>query len=200
MDYLQIAAFCYLMIYYGVLLGLRVYLLHKKTGINPIKIMERKGLAGFIERVFMICFILVSLIVLNFVFTEPNYIRYLIPIPYLETTFIVNLGIVLGLSGLILAMIPQSQMGDSWRLGINAGQKTKLITQGLYKYSRNPVYLGLLISYFGFVAMMPNALSIVFLVLSYFALEVKIKLEENHLESVHLDVFKNYKRSVRRWI
>ena len=130
----------------------------------------------------------------------PFEICYLIPIPYLVSAGIANPGIGLGFGGLSLAILAQLQMGDSWRLGINSNEKTNLITNGLFRYSRNPVYLGLMISYFGFFFFFLNVLSLCFLVLSYVALEVKIRLEENYLESVHIDTFNAYKRRVRRWI
>jgi len=56
---------------------------------------------------------------------------------------------------------------------------------GLFQYSRNPIYLGVLISNLGFFLMMPNALSFAFVIVSYFALEVKIRLEEKYLEENH---------------
>ncbi|MBX2877572.1 MAG: isoprenylcysteine carboxylmethyltransferase family protein [Saprospiraceae bacterium] len=200
MNYLQIAALLYVLIYYGILLGFRSYLLYKNTGINPIKNKSKHGLAGFIENVFGVCFVLISVIAFNFAFLEKNYVFYLIPIDYLELTWLNNLGIVLSFSGLAIAFIAQLQMGNSWRLGLNESEKTPLIRKGLYHYSRNPVYVGILLSNFGFFLMMPNALSFCFLAVSYLAIEVKIRLEEQYLIAQHGAEFSNYLKQVRRWI
>ena len=94
----------------------------------------------------------------------------------------------------------QFQMGNSWRLGLNKEEKTKLVREGSFKYSRNPIYLGILISYIGFFLMMPNTLSFAFLVASYIGLEIKIRLEEQYLLKIHPAEYLNYKSSVRRWI
>lgn len=201
MNPIKIAALVYLIFYYGMLVGYRSFLLYRRTGINPIKKITREGVTGFVENVFGVCFVLISVIVLNYVFIEKNYEFYLVPIPYLEQEILGFIGIPIALIGLLFAFIAQLQMGDSWRLGVNEKlEKTELITKGLYQYSRNPVYFGLLISYIGFFLMMPNALSFCFLVLSYFALEIKIRLEEDHLEKNHAAVFFAYKKKVRRWI
>ena len=199
MAAIQIAALVYLILYYGLLVLFRSYLLYKRTGIHPVRNMEKKGLHGFIERVFGVCFVLVSVIILNFVFIEDHY-QWFIPIPYLEQIWIGQLGMILGFAGLTIGFIAQLQMGDSWRLGLNQKEQPPLITKGLYQYSRNPVYLGILISYIGFFLMMPNALSFCFLVVSYVAMEIKIDLEEQYLETKHLQSFRSYKRQVRRWI
>jgi protein-S-isoprenylcysteine O-methyltransferase Ste14 len=34
------------------------------------------------------------------------------------------------------------QMGDSWRIGIDQEQKTSLVRHGVFKLSRNPIFLG----------------------------------------------------------
>ena len=199
MTILQIAALVYLFAYYGLLLGFRSYLLYKRTGINPIRRLEKNGLAGFVERVFGLCFFLVSFISLNYVFLEQNYHQYLVPIDYLVQPVLGNLGILFSFIGLFLAFIAQLQMGDNWRLGINQMQDTSLITKGLFQYSRNPVYLGILIANLGFFLMMPNACSLCWLALSYVALEIKIRLEEVSLEEQHAAQFVAYKLKVRRW-
>lgn len=199
MPHIKIALLVYVFIYYGVLLVLRSWLLYKNTGINPIKNLSKKGMAGFIENVFLVCFILVSVIAFNYVWLENNY-QYLEPIAWLENDVLGLIGIILGFSGLLIALVAQLQMGNSWRLGLNEQEKTALITKGMYQFSRNPIYLGLMISYLGFFLMAPNALSFGFLTVSYVAMEVKIRLEETYLEENHSFVYSSYRKKVRRWI
>ena len=91
-------------------------------------------------------------------------------------------------------------MGDSWRLGLNENETISLIKHGLFKYSRNPVYLGILVSNIGFFLLMPNAVSLCFLALSYVSIEVKIRLEENYLLNTKGLAYENYLNRVRRWI
>jgi|GEM_PF-5490525 len=145
---MKIAALLYLVIYNGVLNGYRSFLLHKNTGVNPLKNIQKEGIGGFIDKVSAVCFVSVSVIVLNFVFLKSNYL-WLIPVYYLENLTIGYIGIGLSIIGLAIDFIAQLQMVHSWRLKINEKEKTKLVCKGFFKYSRNPIYVGFLISNLG---------------------------------------------------
>ena len=198
MSFYQLTVLIYLILYYGVILGLRSYLLYKRTGKNAL-LFENKGVAGFNEKVIGFCAILISVIGLNYVFLENNYTYYLVPIPYLEFNLLKNIGVLLSLMGLILAFIAQLQMEDSWRIGIHPKDSTNLVTSGFFKYSRNPIYLFLGISYIGFFLIMPNALSLAFVLLTYVSIEMKIRFEESYLEQQFPEDFSKYKSKVGRW-
>jgi len=198
MTIFQITALAYLIIYSGILIGLRGFLLYKRTGINPIKSRKKTGIEGYVENVLKFCFILIVVVILNFVFIENNY-SLLIPITYLETSLIAYTGMALSMIGLVFGFVSQLQMGDSWRLGLNENETTQLIDHGIYKFSRNPIYLGYLISNIGFFMLMPNAISLSILALSYVSIAIKIRLEENHLIKKNGLEYERYLKRVRRW-
>lgn len=199
MTALQIAALFYVIFYCGILLGFRGYLLYKNTGINTIKSRKKTGIEGFVEKVLRVCFVLILVIVINYVFIESNY-KLLVPISYLENLTIGYIGIALSMLGLLFGFIAQLQMGDSWRLGLDENEKINLVAQGIYAYSRNPIYLGYLISLVGFFMMMPNAFSLCLLLVSYVAIGIKVRLEENYLLRTKGKEYKRYFDSVRRWM
>ena len=199
MTFFKIAILCYIIFYYGIILFLRSYLLYRKTGVNSVQHLHKEGLAWFNQKVLIFCSILISVIGLNYIFLPNNYL-WLIPISYLTTEIFRNIGLALGFFGLLFGFIAQLQMGDSWRLGENHQEKTNLIYQGFYQYSRNPIYLFLLLAHFGYFLMLPNALSLCFLALSYVSFEIKIRLEEVYMEEKHGEEYLVFKRNVRRWI
>ena len=51
-------------------------------------------------------------------------------------------GFCLGMCGDVLFLISVLFMKDSWRAGIPEKDKTKLVTSGIYRYSRNPAFCG----------------------------------------------------------
>jgi len=199
MNVLQIAALSYLLFYAGILLGFRSYLLYKGTGINPLSSRKTNGLEGFIESIFRFCFFLICVVVINFVFIENNY-KLLVPITYLEREIVGYLGILISSIGLIFSLIAQLQMGDSWRLGLNENETTKLINHNIYAYSRNPIYLGYLVSIVGFFMIMPNAISLCLLALSIVSIGMKVRLEEVYLLNKLGTEYQSYVDKVRRWI
>ena len=78
---------------------------------------------------------------------------------------------------------------------------TGLVITGLYKISRNPMYLGMLIMLFGFAVFLGKLTSFLVLPLFYLVItEMQIKPEEEILEEKFGQEFLAYKSKVRRWI
>lgn len=67
------------------------------------------------------------------------------------TTFVNILGVVMYLSGFILAVWARIVMSKSWGIpGEHIQKQDKLVTTGPFAITRNPIYLGFLLLYFGF--------------------------------------------------
>ncbi len=80
-------------------------------------------------------------------------------------------------------------------------ESTSLITTGVYRYSRNPMYLGLVLGVLG-LAVMTGSLTplVVVPVLAYLLDRNFIAAEERMLEERFGRAWLEYKKSVRRWI
>ena len=78
---------------------------------------------------------------------------------------------------------------------------SKLATSGVYRYSRNPMYLGVLLMLVGWTFMLGNLLSalgpLAFIV---YITRLQILPEERWLEKKFGSDFQAYKDKVRRWI
>jgi protein-S-isoprenylcysteine O-methyltransferase Ste14 len=91
-------------------------------------------------------------------------------------------------------------MGVSWRIGIDETNKTDLITNGLFSISRNPIFLGILVSILGLFLALPNALSFALLLAIYIVIQVQVRLEEEFLKRTNESGYSQYCSNVRRWI
>jgi len=101
--------------------------------------------------------------------------------------------------GFALLFIGRFGLGKSFRMGI-AREKCGLTVDGLYRYSRNPMYLGI---YATILASTLNTLNpLVFLVALFVAfVHHKIVLvEEEHLMKTYGQDFVDYCRRVRRYL
>ena len=76
----------------------------------------------------------------------------------MKDVFLIIALILIHLS-LLWISVAQYQMSNSWRIGIDENNKTELITKGLFSYSRNPIFLGMIISVAGIFFILPNALT-----------------------------------------
>ena len=71
-------------------------------------------------------------------------------------------GASLGIIGDLFFLVAVVTMKDSWRAGIPNEDKTAIITDGIYKISRNPAFLGFDLMYIGICIIYCNILTIAF--------------------------------------
>ena len=111
-------------------------------------------------------------------------------------SFMIISGLIIILSAIILFKKYQTTISP-----LNPSNATKLITEGIYKFSRNPMYLGLLLVLVG-ISTILNPIGGFFLIplfilyLNFF----QIIPEENAMINLFKDEFLEYKENVRRWI
>jgi len=77
----------------------------------------------------------------------------------------------------------------------------KLITTGIYRFSRNPMYTGLAIVVAGGALLAATWWPLLLLPLALFAVkQLAIKHEETYLAECYGSVYTDYRRRVRRWL
>jgi protein-S-isoprenylcysteine O-methyltransferase Ste14 len=91
-------------------------------------------------------------------------------------------------------------MGASWRVGIKEGEAPGLVTGGLYRFCRHPIYLGLLTAIAGYTALLPTPLSLVLLAATYAGVRIQAAAEEAHLARTYGDAYRDYARRVGRFL
>ena len=78
---------------------------------------------------------------------------------------------------------------------------SSLVRSGIYKVSRNPMYLGFLLMLFGWAVFLSNALAFIFLpVFIFYMNRFQIEPEENALAGKFGQEFAHYRSRVRRWL
>lgn len=78
---------------------------------------------------------------------------------------------------------------------------TGLVTNGMYKISRNPMYLGMLMMLIGFAIFLGQLSPFLIIPLFYVVItEMQIKPEEEMLEQKFGTEYIEYKTKVRRWL
>ena len=111
-------------------------------------------------------------------------------------SFIIIIGLIIILSAIILFKKYRTTISPT-----NPSNATKLITSGIYKFTRNPMYLGLLFVLFG-ISIILNPIGGLLLIplfilyLNFF----QIIPEENAMVDLFKDEFFEYKKNVRKWI
>jgi protein-S-isoprenylcysteine O-methyltransferase Ste14 len=76
-----------------------------------------------------------------------------------------------------------------------------LVTGGPYRWTRNPMYVGLVLVYLGIAALVGSAWALLLLPLPVLAMNaVVIPMEERQLEAMFGPSYAEYKARVRRWL
>ena len=80
-------------------------------------------------------------------------------------------------------------------------ESSYLITENIFNYSRNPIYLGMIVTLIGVWIFLGSLTPILIIPLfSWLILELFIKEEEKMLEDKFGEDYREYKATVRRWI
>lgn len=196
---MQIYLFLFLLVYFFFVFFLRSYLLWKRTGINPLTFSKSDDAHGYNGKVFTFISLLEFVVVFIYAFKNKWY-EYLLPFWYLEQSYLKYIGWSLLIISLLLVWVAQSQMANSWRIGIDEKNKTELVTNGLFSISRNPIFLGVMIANVGLFLIIPNAFTLLIISLSTVSINTQIRLEETFLKSSHGQEYQDYQNQVRRWL
>ena len=102
---------------------------------------------------------------------------------------------------IILSAIIQFKKYKTTITPFNPSNAKKLIVHGIYKFSRNPMYLGLLLILFG-ISISQNLIGGLLIVPSFilYINHFQIIPEESAMLDLFKDDFLKYKENVRRWI
>lgn len=109
-------------------------------------------------------------------------------------------GFCIGMLGNAIFLLSVLCMKNSWRAGIPDKDKTALVTNGIYKYSRNPAFLGFDFMYLGVLLMFCNLLTLFFSGFATVMLHLQILQEEQYLAHTFGKPYLEYRRHVFRYL
>jgi|SRR5688572_20615638 len=140
--------------------------------------------------------------ILTIIFITIAYIaKWMIPLPLVVPNILRNIGFALIIIGFLLGIAAFSEFRKARTTVDPHGSVSNIVTSGIYRFTRNPIYLGfvcLLIGFpFIFVSHWGLILSPLFVILMNVFV---IQHEEAYLEKKFGDVYTSYKSRVRRWL
>jgi protein-S-isoprenylcysteine O-methyltransferase Ste14 len=109
------------------------------------------------------------------------------------------LGVFFCLVGLALLLWSLVSFGQSFRVGIDTEHPDKLVTTGLFAFSRNPIYLA-----FGFVLLgqfliFPNWILLIYAGAAMWLFHRQVLREEEYLKQHYGEGYSAYCNRVRRY-
>lgn len=90
-------------------------------------------------------------------------------------------GLMLASLGTLIFISAMWTMRDSWRAGIPEDDTTEIVTEGLFRFSRNPAFLGFDLTYIGIFIAFDNPLLLAITVSALLIFHLQIQEEEKFL-------------------
>lgn len=109
-------------------------------------------------------------------------------------------GFCIGMLGDMIFLVSVLCMKDSWRAGIPDKDRTTLVTTGIYRYSRNPAFLGFDFMYVGLLLMYFNLSMLVVSAFAIIMLHLQILQEERYLTENYGESYREYRKHVFRYL
>lgn len=175
--------------FYAFYLAKLVILKRQEIKTNQMGVGNKPRKVLVIERVMSVATVLTVVFGLGSIFVAP----------IAEPLWMRIAGILAGVMAVVVFGMATITMNDSWRVGIPE-EKTALITNGIYAWSRNPAFVGFDLLYLSMCLLFFNVPLVLVSVWAAVMLHLQILQEEKHLLKMVGAEYEEYgKRTMRYW-
>ncbi len=101
--------------------------------------------------------------------------------------------------GASIAILSQRHMGTNWRIGAAEGEIGRIVDDGPFAVSRNPVFVGQALLFVGLFFVFPGVVALALTIALLVAIHLQVKIEERVLAATLGEPYLDYMRRVRRW-
>jgi protein-S-isoprenylcysteine O-methyltransferase Ste14 len=195
MDVFQIAALAIVTAFYGVYIGKQTALRRRGISGNRLARGEKPQSVRRLETALLIVtFTMPAVQYGSIVFDNP-----VLPVLAETPSFVQFAGAVVAFIGLLYFVMAVAAMRDSWRAGIDSSQTTEMVSTGIYRFSRNPAFVGFDLLYAGIAFMYPNVLTIALTVAGIALFHLQILSEEKYMAETFGTEYEKYRKRTLRY-
>ncbi|WP_262694556.1 methyltransferase family protein [Kordiimonas aquimaris] len=179
----------------AVLWGIaRIFYMHRANGVKVLSFLSRPQTLQ--ERSLAVLGLVVDIyLILRPVYPAIDQNIYVVA--FIPQAF----GLVVMTMGIALMIICQAYMGHAWRIGVPTEREDgqHVVQSGPFRFSRNPIYLGLMLFLLGTLLLLPGPLTVIVFTLSASLTNTLIKSEEAFMQKSFGQEYTDYCQRVRRW-
>jgi protein-S-isoprenylcysteine O-methyltransferase Ste14 len=119
---------------------------------------------------------------------------------YFHSDTISWLGVLVCLAGLLLLLWSLVSFGRSFRVGIDTEHPDKLVTSGVFAFSRNPIYVAFAFVLLGQFLIFSNWILLVYIGAAIWLFHRQVLREEQYLKKQYGQEYLEYCNRVRRYL
>ena len=119
---------------------------------------------------------------------------------FFHSTIVAWLGVALCLVGVLILVLSLVSFGNSFRVGIDVDQPGRLVTNGMFAVSRNPIYVGFFVFLVGQLLVFPDWVPLVYLVGATALFHRQVLREEEFMRQRYGQEYADYCGRVRRYV
>jgi protein-S-isoprenylcysteine O-methyltransferase Ste14 len=198
MNVIEIFVITSLIIFYVLFIGRTILLYNRGIKVYVIGKSTKKLFEIILENILFPVLLLWSIYIIVTILkvnVPPIISNYLIKIVWIK-----YIGIMLCYIGLIIFLLALISFGKAWRIGIDENNSNELVTGGIFKYSRNPIFLFMNLYFIGIMLIYPNIIFVIITICTVMGLHLQIVREEKFLQNKFGEEYREYKRKTRRYI
>jgi protein-S-isoprenylcysteine O-methyltransferase Ste14 len=196
-DYLQI----FIVIIVPSVIAFKALYLRFTTGINPIVIGRGKGPWRIVEILSLGSLGLwMTELLLHSLHSSDDIFPQAINVAFLRIGPVRIVGLILAGAGLLTFILAFLSFGNSWRIGIDRKRPGTLVTEGIFRLTRNPIYLASDLMFIGVFLVNGTWFFMVFGFLAVIACHFQILREEEFLRRQYGDEFEAYRSRTARYL
>jgi protein-S-isoprenylcysteine O-methyltransferase Ste14 len=110
------------------------------------------------------------------------------------------IGVAFCLAALLLLLWSLVSFRQSFRIGIDTDRPDKLITEGAFAFSRNPIYVAFVAILLGQFLIFPNSITLIYMGTAASLVHRQVLREEEYLRGYYGEAYADYCNRVRRYL
>jgi protein-S-isoprenylcysteine O-methyltransferase Ste14 len=129
-------------------------------------------------------------------FGWPNVVAH----PFFHSDAAAWIGVLFCLAGLLVLLWSLISFRESFRIGIDTDRPDKLIEDGVFAFSRNPIYVAFGLILIGEFLIFPNWITLIYFVAAAALVHRQVLREEDYLKGHYGAAYEQYCQRVRRYL
>jgi protein-S-isoprenylcysteine O-methyltransferase Ste14 len=178
--------------------ALRAWSVERQQGVKAFSFGRHAAIQGVAERNWKLAVIL-ALTFATVAWVAPDWERALGRPDWGNAAAVKWTSAIVFVGAVTLIAFAQIQMGVSWRIGVPANGPGPLVARGLFRWSRNPIFVGTIGAVLALFLWSPHVGTAAVLAATWTLTLVQVRIEEEALRETHGDAYERYASEVGRW-